>query len=134
MHYYGTYTAFSGAEVRSELLHAKDFQRFEMHKLHGDATGNKGMALFPRRIDGRYMMIGRQDNESLWLLSSDDLHVWNGGEKFYDYVAWLEYLIGRFLAAWGYLLNGEMKWAGEDDADHGTILVKDNQITALADE
>jgi len=81
VHYYGTYTAFSGADVRSELLHAKDFRRFEMHKLRGDATGNKGMALFPRRIDGRYRMIGRQDNESLWLLSSDDLHVWNGGEK-----------------------------------------------------
>ncbi|MEO9130575.1 MAG: glycoside hydrolase family 130 protein [Sphingomonas sp.] len=81
VHYYGTYTAFSGAEVRSEMLHYKDFQRFEMHKLRGDATGNKGMALFPRRVDGRYMMIGRQDNESLWLLSSDDLHVWNGGQK-----------------------------------------------------
>jgi len=81
VHYYGTYTAFSGAEVRSELLHAKDFRRFEMHKLHGDATSNKGMALFPRRVDGRYMMLGRQDNESIWLLSSDDLHVWNGGQK-----------------------------------------------------
>ncbi|MEO6214529.1 MAG: glycoside hydrolase family 130 protein [Sphingomonas sp.] len=81
VHYYGTYTAFSGAEVRSELLHAKDFRRFEMHRLRGDATSNKGMALFPRRIDGRYMMLGRQDNESIWLLSSDDLHVWNGGQK-----------------------------------------------------
>jgi predicted GH43/DUF377 family glycosyl hydrolase len=81
VHYYGTYTAFSGAEVRSELLHAKDFRCFEMHRLRGDATGNKGMALFPRRVDGRYMMLGRQDNESIWLLSSDDLHVWNGGQK-----------------------------------------------------
>jgi hypothetical protein len=60
--------------------------------------------------------------------------VWNGGEKFYDYVEWLEYLIGHFLAPWGYLLNGEMKWAGEDEVDQGTILVKDNQVTALPDE
>lgn len=79
--YYGTYTAFSGADVRSEMLHAMDFRSFEMHRLRGDATSNKGMALFPRRIDGRYMMLGRQDNESIWLLSSDDLHVWNGGQK-----------------------------------------------------
>lgn len=60
--------------------------------------------------------------------------VWNGGEKFYDYVAWLEYLIDHFLAPWGYILNGEMKWAGENEADRGTILVKNNQVTALAEE
>jgi hypothetical protein len=46
-------------------------------------------------------------------------------------VAWLEYFIGQFLAPWGYVLNGEMKWAGENEADRGTILVKDNKVTAL---
>jgi hypothetical protein len=57
--------------------------------------------------------------------------VWNGGEKFYDYVEWLQYLIDHFLAPWGYLLNGDMKWAGEHESDRGTISVKDNQVTVL---
>jgi predicted GH43/DUF377 family glycosyl hydrolase len=78
----GTYTAFSGSVARSELLRiGEDFKSFEMHPLKGSSAGGKGMALFPRRIDGRYMMLGRQDNENVWLLSSDDLLTWNGGEK-----------------------------------------------------
>ena len=79
--YYGTYTAFSGAEARSELLVGSDFHAFEMHALDGDAARAKGMALFPRKIDGRYAMLGRQDSENIWFLSSDDLFTWNGGVK-----------------------------------------------------
>ena len=79
--YYGTYTAFSGADIRSELLSTKDFRRFEMRPLVGDAAGGKGMALFPRRIDGRYVMLSRHDNENIWLLYSDDLHTWNGAQR-----------------------------------------------------
>ncbi|AGH51156.1 glycosidase PH1107-like protein [Sphingomonas sp. MM-1] len=77
----GTYTAFSGAEVRSEMLRALDFRTYELRPLEGDVVRNKGMALFPRRIDGRYMMLGRQDNENIWLLASDDLYRWDGGQK-----------------------------------------------------
>jgi predicted GH43/DUF377 family glycosyl hydrolase len=77
--YYGTYTAFSGKAIRQELLSTTDFQTFDLNALRGDATANKGMALFPRRIDGRYAMIGRQDHENLWLLTSDDLYDWRGG-------------------------------------------------------
>jgi predicted GH43/DUF377 family glycosyl hydrolase len=77
--YYGTYTAFSGTAIASELLVTRDFQRFEMHPLSGPAAGRKGMALFPRRIDGAYTMIGRQDNENLYLLRSDNLFHWEDG-------------------------------------------------------
>lgn len=79
--YYGTYTAFSGAEARSELLSGTDFRSFEMRPLTGDASGGKGMALFPRRIDGRYAMLGRQDSKNVWFLQSDDILDWNGGTK-----------------------------------------------------
>ena len=79
--YHGTYTAYSGAAARSELLSSDDFQSFEMRPLAGDAAGGKGMALFPRRVNGRYAMIGRHDNENIWLLDSDDLHTWNGGRR-----------------------------------------------------
>lgn len=54
---------------------------------------------------------------------------WNGGEKFYDYVEWLEYLIKMILAPKGYVLNGTIKWFGEDSDDMGRILVKDNKVT-----
>ena len=78
--YYGTYTAFSGASARPELLSGIDFKSFEMRPLTGDAADAKGMALFPRRIDGRYAMLGRQDSESIWLHVSGDLYHWEGGQ------------------------------------------------------
>ena len=61
--YYATYTAYNGAAIRSELIETSDFRSFRMTPLRGAAAGNKGMGLFPRKIDGRYAMIGRQDNE-----------------------------------------------------------------------
>ncbi len=78
--FYATYTAYSGRAIRSELLTTTDFQSFRMKPLTGSAARNKGMALFPRKIDGRYAMIARQDNENLYLIYSDDLHSWEGGQ------------------------------------------------------
>ena len=79
--YYGTYTAFSGQAIRQELLRTTDFVTFELNALRGEAANGKGMALFPRRIDGRYAMLGRQDHENIWLLTSTDPYDWqNGGE------------------------------------------------------
>ena len=77
--YYATYTAYSGRAIRSELLETTDFLSFRMSPLRGSAARNKGMALFPQKIDGQYAMIGRQDNENLYLIYSNDLHVWEGG-------------------------------------------------------
>ena len=71
--YYATYTAYSGRAIRSELIETTDFVSFRMSPLQGSAARNKGMALFPRKIDGKYAMIGRQDNENLYLIYSDDL-------------------------------------------------------------
>ncbi len=78
--YYATYTAYTGRSIRSELLETADFLTFRMCRLSGSATYNKGMALFPRRIGGRYAMIARQDNENLYLIYSDDLYSWEAGE------------------------------------------------------
>ncbi len=78
--YYATYTAYSGTAIRSELLETSDFLSFRMSPLKGVAAQNKGMGLFPKKINGRYAMIGRQDNENLYLIYSDDLYTWNGGE------------------------------------------------------
>ena len=80
--YYATYTAYSGRAIRSELLETRDFRTFRMTPLSGSATRNKGMSLFPRKVNGRYAMIGRQDNENLHLIYSDDLYTWEGGQAF----------------------------------------------------
>jgi len=77
--FYATYTAYSGKAIRSELLETTDFISFRMSPLRGAATQNKGMALFPRKLDGKYAMIGRNDNENLYLIYSDDLFSWGGG-------------------------------------------------------
>ena len=78
--YYATYTAYSGRAIRSELIETSDFVSFRLSALKGDAARNKGMALFPQKIDGKYAMIARQDNENLYLIYSDDLHTWDGGQ------------------------------------------------------
>jgi predicted GH43/DUF377 family glycosyl hydrolase len=77
--FYATYTAYNGRAIRSELIETVDFRSFRLTPLGGSAARNKGMALFPRKIDGRYAMIGRQDNENLYLIYSDDLYTWEGG-------------------------------------------------------
>ena len=78
--YYATYTAYKGTAIRSELIETSDFLSFRMSPLHGAAARNKGMALFPRRVDGKYAMIARQDNENLYLVYSNDLYTWEGGQ------------------------------------------------------
>jgi predicted GH43/DUF377 family glycosyl hydrolase len=77
--YYATYTAYTGKAIRSELLETSDFLSFRMTPLQGSAAQNKGMALFPRKLNGKYAMIARQDNENLYLIYSDDLYTWDGG-------------------------------------------------------
>jgi predicted GH43/DUF377 family glycosyl hydrolase len=78
--YYATYTAYSGRAIRSELIETSDFVSFRLSALKGTAAHNKGMALFPKKIDGKYAMIARQDNENLYLIYSDDLQTWDGGQ------------------------------------------------------
>jgi predicted GH43/DUF377 family glycosyl hydrolase len=78
--YYATFTAFDGKVVMPELVETTDFLRFRFITLNGAAAQNKGMALFPRKIDGRYAMLSRQDNESIYLMFSDNVHFWNDRE------------------------------------------------------
>jgi predicted GH43/DUF377 family glycosyl hydrolase len=77
----GTYTAYNGRAIQSEMLRTRDFRRFGMIPMTGSAARNKGMALFPRKVDGQYMMIGRQDGENLFLIRSDELTDWGEGEQ-----------------------------------------------------
>ena len=94
--YYATYTAYSGRAIRSELIETSDFVSFRMSPLRGNAARNKGMALFPRKIDGQYAMIGRQDNENLYLIRSDDLYSWDGGQAIlHPHYAWEFVQIGN---------------------------------------
>ena len=76
----GTYTAYSGRDIRSELLRTRDFRDFTLTPIKGGAGRNKGMALFPRKVNGQYMMIGRQDGKNLYLLRSDKIDEWEGGD------------------------------------------------------
>ena len=65
-----------------------------------------------------------------WVPTNDGLHIgWDGGEKFYEYVAWLEYLDDRFLKPWGITISGTVGWQGEDSGDRGRIVVKGGKIS-----
>lgn len=74
--YYATYTAYDGSTVLPQLVETRDFRRFNICTLNGPAVRNKGLALFPRRIGGRYVMLGRQDSENIHLMFSDHSHFW----------------------------------------------------------
>ena len=76
-HYYATYTAFDGRFILPQFIETQDFVNFKFVTLNGPAVENKGMALFPRKINGLYAMLGRQDYENLYLMFSDHLHFWH---------------------------------------------------------
>ena len=76
MTYYATYTAYNGRTILPQLLETSDFLEFRAATLNGASARNKGMALFPRKIRGKYAMISRHDDENLYLMYSDDLHLW----------------------------------------------------------
>lgn len=75
--YYATYTAYDGRFILPQLLETSDFLHFKFNTLNGPAVQNKGMALFPRHINGQYAMLGRQDHENLYIMFSDHLHFWH---------------------------------------------------------
>ncbi len=78
--YYATYTAYNGHAILPQLIETKDFIHFRILTLNGSAVQNKGMALFPRRIDGNYVMLSRQDDENLFIMFSDNPHHWSDSE------------------------------------------------------
>ncbi len=74
--YYATYTAFDGHQILPQLLETKDFTEFRVSTLTGRAAHNKGMAIFPRRIDGQFVALGRQDNVNNYVMTSSNMRVW----------------------------------------------------------
>jgi predicted GH43/DUF377 family glycosyl hydrolase len=75
--YYATFTAFDGMVVVPELAETSDFLRFRFITLNGPGAENKGMAIFPWKINGLYATLSRQDNENIYLMFSDNVHFWN---------------------------------------------------------
>ncbi|MBI4669761.1 MAG: glycoside hydrolase family 130 protein [Elusimicrobia bacterium] len=75
--YYATYTAYDGRNVLPQLFETEDFRHFKFATLNGPGVQNKGMALFPRKINGRYAMLSRQDGENIFLMYSDNVHFWH---------------------------------------------------------
>lgn len=75
--YYGTYTAYDGHRIQSRMIETKDFQVFKIRPLYGAAISDKGIALFPEKVNGKYVMVSRQGGEKISIMYSDDLYVWD---------------------------------------------------------
>jgi predicted GH43/DUF377 family glycosyl hydrolase len=75
--YYGTYTAFNGTSILPQILEIIPKEKVVVHTIHGKYARNKGMALFPQKIDGQFAAIGRVDGENMFLLKSDEIDFWN---------------------------------------------------------
>lgn len=74
--YFATYTAYDGRNILPQMFVTEDFRHFKFTTLNGPGAQNKGMALFPRKIDGRFAMLSRQDGDSIYLTTSDNVHFW----------------------------------------------------------
>lgn len=79
--YYGTYTAYNGHTILPQMFETTDFDSIRVHTLNGRYVQNKGLALFPRRVNGYYTMVSRLDGENLFLMTSDNPYFWNTAEK-----------------------------------------------------
>lgn len=93
--YIGTYTAYNGHKISPQLIITDDFIHFKARSMYGAAVSDKGMGLFPEKIDGKYVMIGRQGGENITMMYSDDLFIWNT----YEVLMRPEY-------TWGYVQLG----------------------------
>lgn len=78
--YYATYTAYNGFDIMPQILETTDFLTFKMHTLAGKAAQNKGMALFPRKINGNFVMLSRQDGVNNYIMFSDKVRFWDKAE------------------------------------------------------
>ncbi len=74
--YYGTYTAYDGKQIKTQIIETTDFDIFKIRTLYGAAISDKGMALFPEKINGKYVMISRQGGEKISIMFSEDLYSW----------------------------------------------------------
>jgi predicted GH43/DUF377 family glycosyl hydrolase len=74
--YYATYTAFDGFSILPQLIETSDFKTFRIATLNGLAAKNKGIAIFPRPVGGRYAALARSDGESNYFMLSDDIRFW----------------------------------------------------------
>ena len=77
----GTYTAYNGKETACECFETNDFRTFKLTPFRGAASQHKGLAFFPRQINGRWAAVGRLDHESIFYLESDDKYTWNNGDR-----------------------------------------------------
>ncbi len=90
--YYATYTAYNGFVILPQVLETNDFLTFRIHTLSGNAVQNKGMALFPRKINGRFVMLSRQDGVNNYIMFSKSLHFWNDPNLLQEPVHPLEFV------------------------------------------
>jgi predicted GH43/DUF377 family glycosyl hydrolase len=90
--YYATYTAYNGFDILPQILETTDFLTFNIHTLSGKAVHNKGMALFPRKVNGHYAMLSRQDGVNNYIMFSDSLRFWNEAKLLQEPVHPLEFV------------------------------------------
>lgn len=115
------------------------FPDWEKHCFNGDigpegaffvgGEGFMGQDVDPSIVDYNRPPAGQPGLWCQWIINVDGELTWDGGEKFYHYIEWLEYLIDKFFAPLGYILNGDIEWQGEGYEDFGTIHVVNNIVT-----
>jgi len=95
-----------------------------------NADGFKGQDRDSSVLDGNRPPSGQPSLWCQWVPNDDGTAIeWDCGEKFYEYVPWIKYIVEHFIKPWGYILNGEVEWSGEESTDLGKIVIKDNVVT-----
>jgi len=108
--YYATYTAFDGALIMPKLLQTNDFYNFRIRPLHGIGATNKGLALFPRKINGNYMMLSRIDGCNNYIMHSNNINIWENPT-----------LLQQPLRPWEFVQIGNC--GAPIETDHGWLVI-----------
>jgi hypothetical protein len=121
--------AEKAAQLPDPLREAAGLPIGEQGAFFVGATDFMGQDTTSDVTDGNQSPTGQPGLWCQWTPTEDGTAIeWDGGEKFYDYVEWIQYLIIHFLAPWGYVLNGTVNWEGESRGDLGRIVITNNAV------
>ncbi len=90
--YYATYTAYDGNVIMPKLMETSDFYDFKVRPLYGEGAKNKNLALFPRKINGKFAMLSRIDGWNNYIMFSDKINIWNNPQKLQEPIYPWEYI------------------------------------------
>jgi hypothetical protein len=115
--------------VLATMLKKNYLECLQKYGFEGELYYDNGQETDPSIIDHNLPPSTQPSLWCQWVYKPEEgIIEWDHGEKFYEYVEWIKYLINRILQPKGYTLNGTVYWEGEDPSDKGEIIIMNNKV------